>query len=455
MNDSFLLNWVNSINDAKLQRLSFYSLSFWMVFPLIAMMLNLLSVDGVYVYTFWMYAIYFVGTLGLIAGFFSAINHFYLSKQSFRKAIADYSPVVFLFGFIIWSLAACLLSSNKSMAFYGVIPMTSSWFTFLFFGGFLIAAIICAKDNKSIVSLAKLFVLVSFIQAIVTIVDNDFSFKANIVEPFTNCNHYQSVFYNTNHYAYYLLITIMVTFFLIIYSKQVAERAFYTLSFVLFVTLLILNNTFGAYLSITITIVVVLLSFWLQNDKEKRAVLFLSLIFLLTSIFSLVLTNNLKDSVLSFFVDTSSIVNDQEVESVGSGRGALWKAAVESIKISPMFGYGFENRGAVEPERFDEGEQLFVVQPHNFLLFFAKSTGLPGLCLYLAALLICAVKMVRSWAKMPSFAKASFFVVMSYLMSAFFGVVKFYTSPYYVVVLGICLSVSAVLNKSNQSVADF
>lgn len=436
--DSKLLNFILGIETSKLQNIAKWSLGIWIVYPIIIMILNALSVEGIYVYLIWMYLLYFVGTIGLIVGLIRFLQIVYSDGFEIKRFVINYLPFLFLVLFLIWSLLSCLLSADKHMAFYGMIPMTTSWFTFLSFGGFLVLSMILSEDRQLMLRVVKLFIWISFALAFITFLDNGFSNKLTFVEPYTNCFHYQSVFYNTNHYAYYLLISILTSFFVALYSDKYKVKIAYILPYVLGIVVLIFNNTFGAFLSLTLTLVSVFLWFLIYKEKGLQIVLVLIVIFAITVIVTSFFTDNLKVSLFGMTSDLGTIIGDDDASTVGSGRGELWSNAIECIRAQPIFGCGFENHGIYSIG--EDGTGLFVTAPHNYFLFLGKHTGIPGLCFVLITLLIGVTRLLKKKSTIDGYSKAAAFVVVAFLMSAFFGVVKFYTEPYFVIAMGICMN---------------
>ena len=446
--DGLLLNRIKGISDLSIQKISLYLLLLWICYPLVAMLLNLFNVDGTIVYTLWLLILYFAGAIGLV---FGAINLFKKDDYSFSSIKLDLYenlPLVFLALFILWSLLCCLFADDKHMAFYGIVPMSSSWFTFLFFGGFIVEAMNVAKNKKYVLVLARVLIGVSAIQSIFTILNNDVSRCVNIAEPYTNCFEYQSVFCNTNHYAYYLLMTTLLAFFMVGLSKSIFEKIVCLLIYILQINLLILNNTLGAYLSLALTILIVILWKFINNENNKIISIVLLVVFVIVSACSMLYSDNIKTNVFGLSSDMSTIIGDEDTASVGSGRGELWKNALYCVKESPVFGCGFENHGKFGPS-VDSSNEVFVTQPHNFLLFYAKYTGIPGLLLYLSALISGVVKLIKNREMNNSATETAAFIMVAYLASEFFGVIKFYTAPYYCIALGFCLLAYREL-ESNQ-----
>jgi O-antigen ligase len=162
----------------------------------------------------------------------------------------------------------------------------------------------------------------------------------------------------------------------------------------------------------------------------------LMLLFALIVILSTTYTDAVKTSILTFFGDVRTIANEEDISGTGSGRGQLWSNAILCIKDKPIFGCGLENVGITK-----DYEPIFGIAPynvHNFVLFFAMHTGIPGLLLYMASIVTCVVRLIKRRAQLTVESETAAIVVFAYLVSAFVGVAKFYTSPYYIIALAIC-----------------
>lgn len=436
--DGLIVNRLSNIPYSTTQKVSFWALLMWILYPTIAMFLNACNVDGIYVYLIWVYLLYLVGAIGLFLGLIWFVRSKLCDRIVKSSLIRECLPIVLLLLFLCWSSVSCFLAEDRHLAFYGVIPMTSSWFTFLFFGGFVFAGLNISKNKNSVINLSRAFIGVSLIQATITLPNNSISKLFNIVEPYTNCFEYQSVFYNTNHYGYYLLIVILVSLFMSLYSNKIIEKLIYVFSYALNISLLILNNTLGSYLALLLTILFVVIWSFINDEEKKRFPIVMLVIFILTSLLSLFYTDNLKDSIIGMTADVSIVISDENVNSTGSGRGELWKNALECVRSNPLFGCGFENHGAINPSIDTTGE-VYASQPHNFLLFYAKFIGIPGLLFYLCTLVVGVKRLLEKRKEIGSITKSAAFIVLGYLVSDFFGAIKFYTAPYYCIMLGICL----------------
>ena len=121
----------------------------------------------------------------------------------------------------------------------------------------------------------------------------------------------------------------------------------------------------------------------------------------------------------------------QEVNSVGSGRGVLWKYALTIIKQNPIFGVGVNN---------------VYVAVHNAYLQIAMYTGIVGLILYILPLASRTITMIKSAGNLDAVQKISLFMAMSYIISAFFGLTVAACFPCNLLKLTVIVSLPSVLS---------
>ena len=102
---------------------------------------------------------------------------------------------------------------------------------------------------------------------------------------------------------------------------------------------------------------------------------------------------------------------------------------------SPIVGYGLDNAGA---KYLSVGITTF--RPHNIFIQMGLFTGIPGLLLYVSVYVLGAVRMIKERKIISPLVKSTAYITVGYMMSAFFGNSMFYTSPYFLIVFGICAS---------------
>lgn len=438
--NSVLLSKIKSVNENTLQKNAFLLILIWIVSPLLIMLLNFIRVDGATIYNIWIYIVDVLGGIGLANGLIY-LEHLISQKDySISKIAYSLLPLVLLVAFLLWSLISCLLAVDKRMAFFGRSPMYDCWSIYVLYGGFILSGLIVSKNKDKVVQLAKIITVVALIQAIIALMDNALTERLCVIPSFTNCFHYQSVFYNTNHYGYYILITSLIAAFLFLYLNKLRDKLIYAIIFAIFVYLLVFNNTLGVYLALFVSLVFVLAWRFINGESNKFGPLILIVLFVGVTLLTTITSDNMADNLLGVLTDFDRLAENKNLDAVGSGRGDLWKNALMCIKEQPILGCGFQNEGAYPLDIF--------TLPHNIFLQMAKYTGIPGLLIYVSVFVVGATRLLHERKTINSITEAAGFIVVGYMMSAFFGVTKFYTSPYFLIVLGVCMG--ECLKKTNE-----
>lgn len=300
-----------------------------------------------------------------------------------------------------------------------------------FFGVFVSAATL---DEKIIKFLVKVMVIISAILAILSISKSDLTYYLFNFSKDTQYLHI-ATFYQINHYGYYLLITSLCSLYLFLREKPISS-IFYLFTTLILVYMLILNNTCSAFLAFAFAFLVIFI-YCIKKKKLKR-ISILILIFVVAGLFFA------KDIVDIVKTNTSEMINDvglifnkgeSNIDKIGTGRGQLWKAGVEYWLEKPWTGYGVDNI------RYKYiYDNILVDKPHNFILELLTTTGIIGCVSYLAMIFFIFISVLkkRRKKKCKDYIFFSLLVSVSYLISAFFGNSRLYTSPYFYIALGFC-----------------
>lgn len=238
-----------------------------------------------------------------------------------------------------------------------------------------------------------------------------------------------AVFFNSNHYGYYLAITLLIAALLAVYETHTASRIFSALCAVTASIVLIINNTLGAYLAVLITLILFLTYCLFANRAHwKHAVLLLFLYLLITLMVSFRYPTILSSfSVLSG--DIGMILeNPSQADSAGSSRWRLWKETILHLPEHPMIGFGVEGLLSL----------YGIGTPHSEPLQYAAFFGIPVMLLYLAACVMVLWRTFRSLNRMTHTTAICFFACIGYLTSSLVGVAIFYTTPFCYILLGMC-----------------
>ncbi len=424
-----ITNLLTNVSNRKLQKASFLLIEFLVVSPLIIMLLNLLPITVVQVYNFWYTITYFVGDLGLLIGGILIVRLAKDEVSGFWQGIKALFPLLLLVAFGLWCFVCDGNSRFKFISFLSYSTCQDGFFMFVAYFGILLMGFALSVNKSYILKVAKTFAFVSLIVAIVSLMNNGIT-ETLCRNQATNTGGYEAIFYNTNHYGYYLVFGIMVTGFLFIYSEKYIMKLLYAISVMTLTVLLVLNNTMGSHLAILLALLIMLVWSFATRDDNKIGVAQLLLIFVFASLLTLCFTDNVFVNYSGLFTNIKTILFGQEytgetIESVGTGRGLLWSLSLEIAKQNPIFGIGAVNA---------------FLSAHNMFLQIAMQFGFVGLVIYLSMLFAGVTRLIKKKQTIGNTQKLAAFCVVAYLISAFFGVTMFYTAPYYYLVLGMCFS---------------
>ena len=106
-----------------------------------------------------------------------------------------------------------------------------------------------------------------------------------------------------------------------------------------------------------------------------------------------------------------------------------WAQTVNLILKRPIFGYGPEGLIGRYTDNCRD-------RPNNEYLQRAAFMGIPGLLLYLAALVDLLSHRIKNRSGLPAFVIISGSACIGYALAAFFGNTMYYTVPFYALLLG-------------------
>ena len=422
---------INSILDfeyALLEKISFIILLLWVVSPVVEYFLKWFS-SRFYTYYF-SFIIYIIGLLGI--GLY--IIYFLKLKRDNKVNIRKFIPEILIGVLLIISIIASILSKNPQLSILGEGYRREGLVVYVMYIGILLMTSII-KNSKYMKYLLKGIIIAALIITIVPLLSNSFTYLN-----FTN------VFHNLNHYGYYLMINIMLSAFMFIDSDKLLKKIFYLLTNIFFIHLLIRNDTFGSYLAIMITLAILFIYAMIKKHK-RMDITIVVIAFVVTSFFvshydikigERINFNSTKGTIarnLSFLSrDIKSFIdNDEEgIDKAGSLRGILWKEAWNYTLLHPVFGGGMESVGVY----YNEKQVGNSDRPHNIMLQTSSSIGIPGAIIYLALILYIAISNLKLMNK-NTIHMAIYFTAMCYFISSMFGNSMYYTSPYFMILLGL------------------
>lgn len=463
--------------------------------------------------------------------------------QVIKKFFKENLGLLFLTSFMVWVFISSCFAYDPFRSFIGCYNLRDGFFSFMFYGSVLICILLMSltKFEGKIRSLfneievdprrliVDIFVVVMTIIAVITIgdyyelnygetqgmviqyadgttegqgigisvepkytmemKDSSGEIVRALVPRSSGVTITSSVFNNSNHYAYVLSIAVVVAAVMLIKEKG-PIKILYAISFTILTIMLIINDTFGAYLGVMIsfallfihtlitrkdvisTLIVMAIfataSYLIINTSDEKIVP-KNFAYIEQSIKDILGTNtnekNDSNNIDSDFEINSNIIsgsvsgNVEEKESLvdtnagdaGSGRWKLWVGAVDIITKDVktfIFGAGLENMIYEYSEiGISEGRS------HNLVLQLAGTVGVPGAILYLLGVIFIFFKSLRYFKEWDIYTYMGMFVMVSYLFTALTGNSGFYTSGYFYIFVGFVVvgTISSAKAKEEQN----
>jgi len=437
----------------------FLLLAIWMMIPFFKDIEKIWLQAMTHEYSF----ILFVGVIGVT---FLIIDIYSNSMKSGNKRKYDKEMLpITIFGiFMLWTLISCLFSKDIKTAFWGTSYRKDGYFTYVAYAGFFSCAYLL-KFKKSKKIIINMLVIVAILNIIITQLSN----MGFMTEIFVKNSISTTVFFQFNHFGYYLLIATVSSIFLFVTQKNKFLKILYLLAYTFLLYYLILNNTFGCYLSLALTLIFFVI-YSIYHKKNRCMSIFLVILFIIMSVAIPKTRVIVQKNINTLFKDINNIIvaeksknndiiteklkNDdidaeeekiiKRADKAGTGRISLWKNGIKFFLERPILGYGPENLR----EKYSE-VGINQDRPHNLLIQLATTSGIIGIVTYVTVIVIILIRGVKRLNMENQIHTISFFVVVSYLISAMFGNSMYYTSPYFFIFLGFLMNENIKCSKDN------
>ena len=259
-----LVDLVKKIPNSKLQEMALVLILVLVSSPMVVMILNALPIETDYVFYVWATIPYLVGDIGWLLGLLFLVRLISSCNYSFVKKIQIFLPLILLAIFAIWCFICDYNSEFRFVALTCYLSMQDGFFMYFAYGGIILLGLLLSSDKKKLSVLANVFLAVSAVMAIIVLLNNDLTELLCRTE-YTNSVGYESVFFNSNHYGYYLVFNVLISAFMFANIKEGKFKFLYLALYALFTVTLVFNNTFGSYLAIFLTLIfaVVWINLWL------------------------------------------------------------------------------------------------------------------------------------------------------------------------------------------------
>lgn len=455
------------LNGAFLRKILYVLLLAWALLPLAAgagfICYGLAQPDSFpYLYQSYLYGrapLNFYGRLFFILGTATLLADILYMCAFPRKFVsileaARKQPWHILLGFVLlWSILSLFLSASPLPQFLGSEYQYDGLYSYFLFAGVYLCAVLYT-DERGRMRVLRTLTAVSNLCCVVMLGQ---AFKVPLFQRFFLTDR-TSVFFNRNHFAYYLCTSILCLAGLYLYDKGLKRKIWYLLSFAFQLYALLLNDTFGSYLAVLFALPMALV-FFLKSGRGFAAWIGAPVaLFLLVNVLfytnALPATGNWKataDQMIQVITDAVTGGAEKAENSgaeagggeeaakaeedwtknfstIGTARFFLWAKAARLILQHPLFGTGPDGM----PESYDPDNN----RPHNSFLQVGVFMGIPAMLAYLAALLLLAVRQWKRLKELRPSTLAAAGGTACYLISSFFGVPMFYTTPYLFLCLG-------------------
>ena len=242
-----------------------------------------------------------------------------------------------------------------------------------------------------------------------------------------------AVFFNGNHYGYFLVMAILLGAGLYLFGDS-RRAAFGALSASLNSVVLVINHSMGSILAVIAVMVLTGIYITVCNrQRVKRLTLMLAAAAVII-IAALALSSDIQKEFVKFAADMSDILSGRMKDSTGHNRIKVWRLTADYILARPLFGYGCEGIS------LDMYEETAISNPHNEFLTYAVYYGIPAALLYTAAVITTLAESVRKMHGPDVWSAVSCMAAAGYFVSSVTGVSMFYITPFFFVFAGIAMT---------------
>lgn len=377
---------------------------------------------------------------GIVAFSAAYLNNRSGNIKSFFKDVPARLPFLIL---CLWMILVTCINGFTDAALTGDYYRGESLFSFVTYFAlyFLCGTLIKSESTKR--QLIYGFLIVSTIVNLVTLFDY-FIYPLAI---FKMNEMFSSIFYNSNHYGYFLVFGTILSATLLVVQSNWKQNIFPAVTLIIHTLLLSINNTFGCFLSCIVTLTLLIVAASIRHKRFNLKAFCVWAAFLFVSLTIGARFSTYAEDCVGFVKDIGAVLGvfdanytDEEAEdlaaSAGTGRWNLWIHTAEYIAEKPLFGWGIEGID----DRLKAETNSINTRPHNEYLQYAAFFGIPGALLYLAGLVLVAQRALKRFRSLDNATFVCLVTTFAYLFSALFGNTMFYTAPFLFIFMGLSCS---------------
>ena len=246
------------------------------------------------------------------------------------------------------------------------------------------------------------------------------------------------IFYQYNHYGYYLLMSLAISAMLIVISSKPWQKVIFSLSFILALLALIINDTFGCQIAAFAGIIALCAVYSIAKGKFKPVTLIPMALLILTFTFAGLTSERLSGLISSNLLqienDTGALAHGRENAefSTGVSRIILWENGLKFISEEPIKGHGAD----MTMGRMLQASNLDNDRCHCEYMNYAICFGIPAALVYIIAVFMVYFRGLKFRKKLTDIQLIGLCAAMFYLISAVVGNSMYYTAPFMFILLG-------------------
>ncbi len=241
-----------------------------------------------------------------------------------------------------------------------------------------------------------------------------------------------AIFFNGNHYGYFLVMAVLAGFGLVLYTEG-HQMIIGALTSVLNLILLALNHSLGCILAVLITAAGATLYMMIREPQRRKRVSIITAVAVLIAAAVICTSSDVRKEFVVFSGDLASIMNSEVTGSLGHNRWKLWEQTMTYISEKPLMGYGCEGIS------FSLYKMFKISNPHNELLTYAAYYGIPAMFMYTAGIVSVFVYHIRNGERISAGSRIACMAAAGYFISSIAGVAMFYTAPFFFIFTGLAL----------------
>ncbi len=337
--------------------------------------------------------------------------------------------VKLFFMFVILMILSTLINGINKTSLFGHSYSAEGLLGYSSYILYFIFTLFFISDRQKTI-LLKIFAITSLFNVVMTAIDYI------VFDRYFNFATGDSMFFNSNHYGYYLLVIAIFYATYFILCQKAAKKILSIICFMLTVGVLLINNTLGCQLALIIGIIFIGIICSLAKARFQVLTFVIFLAFLATCatgyVTSDTIRKNIDNNIYQLINDTNALKGDEHNSSTGIARLVLWEHTINHISEKPLLGHSADKLlTRLEEETGMDG------RCHCDYLHYAVCFGIPAAIIYIVAIFLIYLRGLKYKSSLNNTNLIGLCCAIAYLASAMVGSSMFYTAPFLFIMLGL------------------